>query len=57
MALAFSLSFSVIRKEVPMRGTITMVLGMVLVTASGCSLIGGVIDQATGGDEARYLSD
>lgn len=38
-----------------MRSVIAMVLGAVLVAGSGCSVLSGVIDQATGGDEARLL--
>ena len=38
-----------------MRGMIAMALGLVLVPLSGCSVLVGVIDQATGGDEARLL--
>ncbi|HYG62924.1 MAG TPA: DUF3592 domain-containing protein [Thermoanaerobaculia bacterium] len=38
-----------------MRGVLVMMLGAVLVTVSGCSALVGVIDQATGADEARLL--
>jgi len=38
-----------------MRAVVAMFLGTLLIASSGCSLLGKVVDQATGGDEARLL--